>query len=139
MVGHVTSAPRLAEPASPTEAAALYQGDLAYIQARGNAQTSFSDLRRREVCTGTINLEQAFGRRCSIQYFDHKIIYLCEYLEDGYSANFAQNLRRNPRGFGVYYKHQIGREKEFDQEGQVPRSICSMSSVWRVEGKKELT
>ena len=30
-------------------------------------------------------------------------IYLCEYLPDGLSMGFNQNMRRNPRGFGLYY------------------------------------
>ena len=30
-------------------------------------------------------------------------IYLCEYLPDGLSAGFKRNLKRNPRGFGLFY------------------------------------
>ncbi|WP_228390340.1 hypothetical protein, partial [Pseudomonas helleri] len=48
-----------------------------------------------------------------LKFFGNKVLYLCEYLEDGYSANFSAMLRRNPLGFGLYYKHQIAREKSF--------------------------
>lgn len=34
-------------------------------------------------------------------------IYMCEYLEDGLSANFAKNLKFNSRGFGLYYKEVL--------------------------------
>ena len=30
-------------------------------------------------------------------------IYFCEYLEDGLSANFLRNLKKNPKGFKLYY------------------------------------
>ncbi|MNC39419.1 hypothetical protein D3C75_880770 [compost metagenome] len=39
-----------------------------------------------------------------------KAIYLCEYLEDGLSNNFHLQLKANPKGFGIYYKDQFGRE-----------------------------
>lgn len=38
-------------------------------------------------------------------YVLDKGIYLCEYLPDGYTANFNINLRRNPQGFMAYYKY----------------------------------
>ena len=34
-------------------------------------------------------------------------IYMCEYLNDGYSKNFMQNLKSNPRGFRVYYSNLL--------------------------------
>ena len=39
----------------------------------------------------------------SLYYIDEPI-YLCEYLEDGYSKNFKKNLKDNPEGFLLYYK-----------------------------------
>lgn len=40
-------------------------------------------------------------------------IYLCEYLPDGLSANFKKNLKRNPKGFGLYYKETMKRRISF--------------------------
>lgn len=40
----------------------------------------------------------------------NKVIYLCEYLPDGLSANFRSQMKNNPRGFLLYYKDQIKRE-----------------------------
>ena len=40
----------------------------------------------------------------------NKSIYLCEYLPDGLTANFKKQLRKNPRGFELYYKNQFKRE-----------------------------
>jgi glycosyltransferase involved in cell wall biosynthesis len=31
-------------------------------------------------------------------------IYCCEYLPDGYTFNFKQNLKQNPKGFKIYFK-----------------------------------
>ena len=41
----------------------------------------------------------------------NKVIYLCEYMPDGLSANFKSQLKKNPNGFLLYYKDQIKREE----------------------------
>lgn len=41
----------------------------------------------------------------------NKVIYLCEYMPDGLSANFKSQLKKNPKGFLLYYKDQFRREK----------------------------
>lgn len=45
--------------------------------------------------------------------FPKKVIYLCEYMNDGLSKNFTLELKNNPQGFGLFYKDQIKREKSF--------------------------
>lgn len=40
----------------------------------------------------------------------NKVIYLCEYMPDGLSANFRSQLKKNPKGFLLYYKDQVRRE-----------------------------
>lgn len=42
-----------------------------------------------------------------------KVIYLCEYLDDGLSRNFKSQLKMNPRGFALFYSDQISRESKF--------------------------
>ena len=42
----------------------------------------------------------------------NKVIYLCEYMPDGLSANFKSQLKKNPNGFLLYYKDQFKREKD---------------------------
>lgn len=39
----------------------------------------------------------------------NKGIYLCEYLPDGLSAGFKRNLKRNPKGFGLFYRETMKR------------------------------
>ena len=53
------------------------------------------------------------GDEGEIIFFPGKIIYLCEYLPDGYTANFAANLRRNPQGFLLFYATQLHRERRW--------------------------
>ena len=36
-------------------------------------------------------------------------IYICEYLPDGLSMGFKRNLKRNPLGFGLFYKETMMR------------------------------
>lgn len=46
-----------------------------------------------------------------VYVYINKLIYLCEYLPDGLTANFKKQLENNPNGFLLYYKDQIFREK----------------------------
>lgn len=39
----------------------------------------------------------------------NKGIYLCEYLPDGLTAGFWRNLKRNPKGFGLFYSETMKR------------------------------
>lgn len=41
----------------------------------------------------------------------NKVIYLCEYMPDGLTANFKNQLKKNPKGFLLYYKDQFRREE----------------------------
>lgn len=42
----------------------------------------------------------------NLHCIDHAI-YCCEYLPDGYTQNFALNLKRNPKGFFLFYKELL--------------------------------
>lgn len=47
-----------------------------------------------------------------VYFYKNKVIYLCEYLPDGLTANFKDQLKKNPNGFAIYYKDQFLREKK---------------------------
>lgn len=49
----------------------------------------------------------------------NKVIYLCEYMPDGLSANFNNELRRNHNGFLLYYKDQFSREKNLIKKAKM--------------------
>lgn len=97
--------------AHPTDAAPLFNGDLAYI---------FKSSLMRQIKFPTFKNEKfvpegyvwnKIGDIGKILYFTKKSIYICEYLSDGYTANFKRNLKANPNGFGIYYIDQFYREK----------------------------
>lgn len=44
----------------------------------------------------------------------NKGIYICEYLEDGYSANISNVIRKNPRGYLVFAKQRMQISKRMD-------------------------
>jgi glycosyltransferase involved in cell wall biosynthesis len=46
------------------------------------------------------------GRRYKLRFVD-RVVYMCDYLSDGLSRNFRANLRRNPRGFALYYRELL--------------------------------
>lgn len=100
------------EPAkmTPTQAGNLYMGDLAYIFRRSALLKHSFPKFKGEIFVPELFIWNKISDDGSILFFHHKIIYLCEYLADGYSANFYKNLRRNPKGFGCFYKDQIFRE-----------------------------
>lgn len=46
------------------------------------------------------------GKSYNLRYIDYGI-YFFEYLDDGYTKNFKRDLRKNPKGFGLYYRDMI--------------------------------
>lgn len=51
--------------------------------------------------------------KAKIRFNISKVIYLCEYLDDGLSKNFHNQLKKYPKGFKIYYKDQRKREKTY--------------------------
>ena len=43
--------------------------------------------------------------------FFNKIIYLCEYLSDGLTANSNELFKNNPKGYGLYIHQSIKYKK----------------------------
>lgn len=52
-----------------------------------------------------------------------KVIYICDYLNDGYTKNFDLNLRKNPDGFALYYKECLS-YKEIPLKAKCKSIIC---------------
>lgn len=44
-------------------------------------------------------------------YFIHKVLYLCEYLQDGYTNNMRMVIKNNPRGYIEYINQRIAFDK----------------------------
>lgn len=101
---------------TPTEAGNFYKGDLAYIFKRSALIKHPFPVFKGEKFVPELLIWNMVSDEGSVKFFGNKILYLCEYLEDGYSANFPNFLRRNPLGFGLYYKHQIFREKNITRK-----------------------
>lgn len=98
---------------SPTFAGHVFKGDLAYV-----FRTSLLSKYKFPVFAGEKFVPELYiwnkiGDEGGIVFFGSEVIYLCDYLEDGYSRNFSSNLKRNPKGFFIFYKSQIGREGKF--------------------------
>lgn len=96
---------------TPTEAGKLFNGDLAYIFRADTIARFPFPVFKREKFVPELYIWNKIGDVGDIVFFTQKIIYLCEYLEDGYSRNFSRHLRANPKGFFVYYWSQFLREK----------------------------
>jgi len=96
---------------TPTAAGNFYEGDLAYIFKRAALIKHPFPVFVGEKFVPELLIWNRISDEGVINFFGNKVLYLCEYLEDGYTANFSSMLRRNPLGFGLYYKHQILREQ----------------------------
>lgn len=94
----------------PTQAGQLYNGDLAYVFRRSALLAHPFPVFEREKFVPELLVWNKLGDNGKIAYHHHDIIYLCEYLPDGLSANFDLNLKSNPRAFGVFYRQQFFRE-----------------------------
>jgi len=94
----------------PTQASELFRGDLAYVFRRSALRSFPFPVIPDENFFPELYVWNQIGDQGRILFFPSKAIYLCDYLADGYSANFKRNLARNPRGFLIYYRAQLRRE-----------------------------
>lgn len=94
----------------PIDASSLFKADLAYIFNT----TVLKKFPFPQIAGEKFVPEQyiwnKIGDSTDIRYYPNKIIYLCEYLPDGYSNNFKSNLRMNPQGFKLFYQSQMSRD-----------------------------
>ncbi|MBD3842337.1 MAG: glycosyltransferase family 2 protein [Campylobacterales bacterium] len=95
---------------TPTQASSLFSGDLAYIFRKETLQKHPFPIIKNELFVPELYIWNKISDSGKIIYFPSKAIYITEYLEDGYSKNFKQNLKRNPQGFALFYRDQFFRE-----------------------------
>lgn len=62
-----------------------------------------------------------------IVFYVDQVIYLCEYLPDGYTSNFKKNIRSNPCGFGLFYRDQVIRDTRLF--GKVKACVRSLQCI----------
>ncbi len=95
---------------TPAEAADMLKGDLAYVFKRDSLLRNQFPVISGEKFVPELYVWNKIGDQGDIHFFLNKYIYFCEYLPDGLSFNFSTNLKRNPRGFLLFYRSQIMRE-----------------------------
>lgn len=96
---------------NPTDAGRFFIGDLAYVFSRKSMLNNLFPVIEGEKFVPELYIWNKISDQGSILYFPNDAIYLCEYMPDGYTANFQQNLRKNPKGFGLFYRAQFFRER----------------------------
>lgn len=96
---------------TPTAAGHIFKGDLAYVFKTEVLMRHKFPVFPREKFVPELYVWNKIGDEGVIHFFANEIVYLCDYLDDGYSKNFSSNLRKNPMGFFIFYWSQIGREK----------------------------
>lgn len=116
---------------TPTRAGRAAGGDLAYVfRRRAMAAEPFPVIAGERFVPD----QYAWNRiadRGAIRFFLDRAVYCCEYQDDGYTRNFSRCLRRNPRGFLLFYADQIRREPY--GSGKLKALLrCLQCMVWRV-------
>lgn len=95
----------------PFEAGRYYKGDLAYVFRKGAMINNLFPIFEGEKFVPELVVWNKISDHGKILYFSGISIYICEYLSDGYSANFNSNIRSNPKGFAFHYWDAFVREK----------------------------
>ncbi|WP_345796644.1 glycosyltransferase family 2 protein [Castellaniella sp. MT123] len=141
MQGRLLGLPREREPspwvATPSQAGRRVQGDLAYVFRRDVMADLPFPIIPGECFVPELYIWNQIGDRGPIWFYLDRAIYLCEYLDDGYTRNFRAHLRRNPGGFLLFYAAQIGREPHWkDRVKAAIRSLqclvyCAMNAADR--------
>ncbi|CAN7622612.1 glycosyltransferase family 2 protein [Pseudomonas umsongensis] len=98
---------------TPTSAGHFFKGDLAYIFRTALLKKYKFPVFSNEKFVPELFIWNKIGDEGGVIFFGSDILYLCDYLEDGYSKNFFSNLKRNPNGFFVFYWSQISREESY--------------------------
>nr|WP_269848298.1 glycosyltransferase family 2 protein [Ralstonia sp. ASV6] len=95
---------------NPTEASKMFKGDLAYVFKRSTmASNPFPQIPGEKFVPELYVWNKIADMGC-IVFFPEDVIYRCEYLPDGYTHNFMSTLKKNPKGFLLFYASQISRE-----------------------------
>jgi len=114
----------------PTVAGRRVRGELAYVFRREAMAAAPFPVIAGEKFVPDLYVWNRIGDQGKILFYMDRAVYRCEYLEDGYTRNFSIHLRRNPRGFFLFYADQIRREPHFvDKLKAMAR--CAQCLVYR--------
>lgn len=95
-----------------TQLNSLFNVDLAYVFKKNYMQKYKFPKFLNEKFVPELYIWNKITSDAKVFLYGNEIIYLCEYLPDGLSYNFKSQLRKNPKGFMLYYKDQFFREKK---------------------------
>jgi glycosyltransferase involved in cell wall biosynthesis len=97
--------------ATANDAGKMFRGDLAYIFKKTAMQGNPFPQIPGEKFIPELYIWNKISDTGNILFFPRVAIYLCDYLDDGYTSNFTATLRNNPKGFLLFYIDQVKREK----------------------------
>lgn len=107
---------------TPTQAGRRARGELAYVCRRRCMVAAPFPVFPGENFVPDQYLWNRVADQGRMLFYLDRAVYCCEYLEDGYTRNFSTHLRRNPRGFFLFYAEQIWRD---------PRPVGKLKAVVR--------
>lgn len=96
-----------------TDCGSLFEADLAYVFRKESMLKHPFPVFHGEKFVPELFIWNKITDENKVMVFPNRMIYLCEYLADGLSNNFNSQIKLNPKGFSVYYKDQIKRERSF--------------------------
>jgi len=112
---------------TPSQVGRMVRGDLAYVFRRDIMASLPFPVIPGEKFVPELYIWNRIGDRGQIRFYLDRAIYVCEYLDDGYTRNFRAHLRRSPGGFLLFYAAQIGREPHW--AGKIKAAIRSLQCL----------
>ena len=96
--------------ARPGLVARMVQADLAYVFPSAVMRSLPFPVIPGEKFVPELYIWNRIADAGDILYYLDRVIYLCDYLSDGYTRNFQSHLKASPGGFLLFYADQICRE-----------------------------
>ncbi|MBC8670052.1 glycosyltransferase family 2 protein [Aeromonas hydrophila] len=112
----------------PIMAGHILKGDLAYVfRTNVMRECPFPEF-PNEKFVPELYIWNKIADLGKIIFYVDQVIYLCEYLPDGYTSNFKKNLRNNPYGFGLFYQDQVIRDTRLI--GKIKACVRSLQCIF---------
>lgn len=111
----------------PIMAGHILKGDLAYVFRTNVMRECLFPEFQGEKFVPELYIWNKIADIGKIVFYVDQVIYLCEYLPDGYTSNFKKNLRSNPCGFGLFYRDQVIRDTRLF--GKVKACVRSLQCI----------
>ena len=91
----------------------------------------FPEIEGEKFCTEAVCWLKMAKGKINLLYCIDEAIYLCKYLEDGLTANYANIMKNNPKGYRIYHKLLLSIPSYYLHPKLVIKSILWLTHLWK--------